>query len=61
MNDTPKATTTAAPLEPTFLDRDALPLRLPRTATKFHLSEQMDLKSWLTPDTESAATREKKS
>jgi hypothetical protein len=52
MNDESKQATTATPLRPIFLDRDALPLRLPRTVTKTHLSEHIDLKTWLTPDEE---------
>jgi hypothetical protein len=60
MSDEPKAAATAAPMRPVFLDGDALPLPLPRTVTKTHLSEHYDLKSWLAPDAEDATTGAKK-
>jgi hypothetical protein len=49
MNEESKPAFAAAPLRPIFIGHDALPLRLPRTVTKTHLSEHIDLKSWLTP------------
>lgn len=50
MSNEPKPDSHAAPLEPAFLDHASLPLQLPRTVTKFHLSEHYDMSSWVTSD-----------